>query len=420
MINRHLEAASNARPNHPALRSLPDGETLSFLDLRNAVARRAGAWQEEGVHPGEHVALQPARTFHGVLDLLGLFWLGAIPVLGRETEPRVLARPEGQAIPPHQWLSNQTQVQISTSGSSAAPTQISLSAAQIQASVEASVKHLGRADDDAWLCVLPLLHVGGLSIVFRCLQAATTLVIAPGPFEPERVARACQSGSVTQISLVPTQIKRLIPSFRETPISPRVRFILLGGAACPADLKGECAALSLPVALTWGMTECASQIATTAPGELEGPLLPLPGVRVSRDEASGRLRVDGAIAPGGSFLSRDLGRVESGGVILEGRLDDLVISGGENISLSRIAEALLDHPEVADAAVLSLPDATWGERPFAYMVSTSSGRPEAEELREYLLQAGFRKREIPDGFQWLESLPRNEMGKLLRSRILLS
>jgi O-succinylbenzoic acid--CoA ligase len=361
-----------------------------------------------------------SRSEEDVIRLLGLFWLGAIPVLGGPEPGSILTDEKGEGIPAFQWTGDQTQLLLFTSGSTGTPQAVPLSAGQIQASVQASAEHLGSVLDDAWLCPLPLHHIGGLSILFRCLASATTLVLAPGPFDAQRISQACQSGEITQLSLVPTQLERMLPSLQAAPLSPRLRFVLLGGSSAHRDLLDACERLNLPVARTWGMTECASQIATARPSVLRGPLPLLPGVRVRRDEPTGRLLVEGPIAPDGAFLTRDLGSVGPEGVLVEGRVDDLVISGGENLSLSRITEALLGHPEVLDAVVLARPDPTWGERPHAILVSRDVARPSLLELRDYLLERGLRKREVPDVIQWVECLPRNEMGKLLKGELSLS
>jgi acyl-coenzyme A synthetase/AMP-(fatty) acid ligase len=160
------------------------------------------------------------------------------------------------------------------------------------------------------------------------------------------------------------------------------------------------------------MTECASQVATAFPGVLSGPVPVLSGVEVTCDSETGRLRVLGDIAPGGSFLTRDLGQVSREGVLLKGRVDDIVISGGENLSLGRIQSALEKHPLIAEAAVIVRPDSVWGERPVAICVCQPGVAPTLDLLREFLLAEGLRDREVPDALQWVESLPRNELGKL--------
>ena len=401
MIAKWLKQAATERPDHCALRILGSQESQSFAQLKTNVDTAALKLLEKGIAPGQPTPVVMERSIAAVVHLLAVFSVNAVPVLGEQPHSKHVVEPSKGAF-----------VVVHTSGSTGDPVPIFLSESQVEASVAGSADRLGVDSSDAWLCVLPLDHVGGLSILFRAICAGTTVVLGPQSFQPRVVSEALQRGEVTQISLVPTQLKRLIPFFEVRGPSERVRFMLVGGAATGAELLSACGRLGLPVARTWGMTECASQVATAFPGVLSGPVPVLLGVEVTRDSETGRLRVWGDIAPGGSFLTRDLGQVSREGVLLEGRVDDIVISGGENLSLGRIQQALEKHPFIAEAAVIVRPDSVWGERPVAICVSLSDTPPTLDSVREFLLGQGFRDREIPDALQWVEALPRNELGKL--------
>jgi len=405
MIEKWLQQAAMQHPDRLAIRVLGHSKGLSWRAVAERVVLRAASHHRAGLQAGALRVLHLERTVESVLELFAVLCLRAVPVLGGPLPAEALPVPEG------------TVVGVYTSGSTGDPKLVFLSQSQIQASVFGSAQRLGVEPSDAWLCALPLSHVGGLSILLRTLAAGTAVVLAPAPFQPQVLAEAVQSGQVSQLSLVPTQLKGMLPFFEETPPSPCLRFVLLGGAAADQALLADCERLGLPVARTWGMTECASQVATAKPGVLNGPLPPLPGVRVLRDTESGRLRVVGAIAPGGSFLTRDTGRVCEQGVVIEDRVDNIVISGGENLSLEAIRLAVVQHPEIADAAVLSRPDSQWGERPVALCVAVGTVPPTLKSIREFLGSLGLREREFPDLIQWVESLPRNELGKLIKSEI---
>ena len=217
-----------------------------------------------------------------------------------------------------------------------------------------------------------------------------------GSFDAQRCARLWREGRVSQISLVPTQLRECPSSARQG--APRL--ILLGGAAAPAELVENCRLLGLPIARTWGLSECASQVATEEPGSFSDTLSPLPGVTVSKDLASGRLLIEGAIAPNGSFLSSDVGEVSEAGVRVEGRVDDICVSGGENLSMARIQRLLLVLPLIHEAVVIKRPSAEWGERPHAGL--WPPGRWMKTRL-PHLLE-GLRK-ELPDSVEWRSELP---------------
>jgi O-succinylbenzoic acid--CoA ligase len=404
VIAGFLRSAVARSPDGVALRVLGASRVVLWAELQVLVEQRQLELQALGLEPGDWIALAAERTIAHAVELLAALCLGAVPVLGGP-------------LSHHDQGGTNPMLVVYTSGSTGAAKPIPLMEVQIRASISASASRLGVRTTDAWLCALPLDHVGGVLILFRALSAGTCVVLAPGPFSPESLAAALSNGMGNQISLVPFQLQRMLPFLKERPPSADLRFILLGGGAASRTLLVECEHLGLPVARTWGMTECASQVATAKPGVFSGPLPPLPGVQVLRESGSGRLRIIGDIAPKGSFLSRDTGTSCELGVSLAGRVDNIVISGGENLSLDRIQNALLDHPEIADAVVIARSDSEWGERPVALCVAAGALRPKLKSIRAFLKKKGLRQREFPDFVQWVERVPRNALGKLIKSEI---
>ena len=397
MIREWLEAAADQCPEAPALSCVRTGKTLVYRELRERVEREASSYRS-----GMLVGLSPDRGIEDVCRFFAVLWAGAIPQLGGETE----------GVEPAEG----TLVRLHSSGSTGEPKTIDLSAVQVRASVEASAKRLQQSPSDSWACVLPLHHVGGMSILLRCLHGQSEAVLVGGAFDAELCSRLCREGRISQISLVPVQLQRMLPFLQRAPVAPRMRLFLLGGAAAADELVESCRTLALPLSRTWGMSECASQVATEVPGSFAERLQPLPGVRVSRDEVTGRLRIEGAIAPGGSFLSSDVGEVSEAGVKVEGRMDDICVSGGENLSMRRIEDRLLSHPGIREAAVVKRPSREWGERPHAVLVASGEAVAE-QDLRDFLMEQGLRKREIPDSVEWRSELPRTELGKIRRGAL---
>ncbi|MCB9765272.1 MAG: AMP-binding protein [Alphaproteobacteria bacterium] len=428
-----LAASARARPAHPALETAEG--TLDYRALAKAVARRAGALAAEGVRPGQVVALTgwPSRAW--VVNAHALMWLGAAPAplspRARATErdaALAVLRPDhavdgqddaaGPPLDPQPWLLKDRRLVILSSGTTGPPRPIDLSAGQLVFSAMASALRLGHALDDRWLCCLPLHHVGGLSILLRCALYGTTARLH-GRFDAAQVAAALDSGDVTLVSLVPAMLSAVLDARAEVPFPPRLRAALIGGAATPPALVARCRRLGVPVALTWGMTETASQVATRFPGDLDAPMHagpPLPFAEVAAGPG-GALVVTGPLAPGGRLETRDLGHLDDEGrVVVTGRRDDVIISGGENIDPAEVEAVLKAHPGVADAAVVGRPDPRWGERPVAWVVPAQADL-QAEALIDWC-RARLTVFKAPDAVFWLDALPRTELGKLSRSALL--
>ncbi len=337
-------------------------------------------------------------------------------------------------------------VVIATSGSSGAPKAVILSRRAIVASARASAAHLGWEPDDRWLLALPLAHVGGLSVLTRCLIARRTVVVPPSA-EPAALAEVVTRERVTLLSLVPTQVARLLAVGFRPP--PSVRAILVGGAPCPADVLARAAAAGWPLLTTYGLTETSSQVTVqprgTAPHPDLGAGLPLPGIEVTtRGEriavrgptlatgyvlgcteaptSPGTARASGAppwvveplpLDAEGWFVTADLGHLDPAGRLhVHGRADTTLITGGEKVMPERIEAELLGLPEIAEAAVAGRPDHEWGQRVVAFVVW--SGDPMGLDELRARLRGRLAAHELPRELHGLAELPRSPSGKLDR------
>jgi O-succinylbenzoic acid--CoA ligase len=307
---------------------------------------------------------------------------------------------------------NSAWLWIPTSGTTGSPRLIGLSQQQLQASADASQERLGHNAADRWLCCLPLHHIGGLSIALRTVSYETTMVLH-SCFDAAAVSDAIDEDGITQVSMVPTMLKRILDHRQDRPFPAHLRFILLGGAPASPALIDRCRPLQAPIAITWGMTETASQVATRIPGDLRPDAdvgHPLLGMTVAVNH--GQLVVRGPIAHGGEYTTSDRGCLdEQGRVIVYGRGADLIISGGENIDPNTIERAIEQHPNIEECAVVGRVSEEWGERPIAFVVGTRT-----EHLSEWLTDK-LQKFQQPDEFIWLNTLPRTAMGKLDRAAL---
>ncbi|MDA1045242.1 MAG: o-succinylbenzoate--CoA ligase [Verrucomicrobia bacterium] len=284
---------------------------------------------------------------------------------------------------------HQPATMVFTSGSSGTPRAALHSLGSHLMAAQASNLHNGLGAGDAWLLSLPVYHVAGLGIIFRCIVAGATIVISEG--RPElSVVLAAQC--VSHLSVVPTQLERLLEAPTGHATRVPLKSILVGGAACDERLVARAHGAGLPVFRTYGMTEMCSQIATVAPGR--GAASPsaatgsaLPGVDL-RISATGEIEVRGAalflgyvdgdclerpLTEDGWFRTGDLGTLSRTGELwVTGRIDNMFISGGENIQPEEIEQALCALPGVLQALVVPVEDKTFGQRPVAF-VRTESG-----------------------------------------------
>lgn len=318
-----------------------------------------------------------------------------------------------------------------TSGTTGRPRAVELSRAAFAAAARASAARLGWADpptEDRWLLALPLAHVGGLSVLLRCLAARRTIVLGDARFDARAAHARLADGAVTIASLVPTQLARLVAA--DLPSPPGLRVALVGGAAAAPALLHDAARLGWPALPTYGLTEAAAQVATRAPGTPPtddagcGP--PLDGVRITLlpDDAApagaGRIALagpalltrflDGSPARDGAgrYVTSDLGRVdERGHLHVLGRADDVLITGGEKVMPLEIEAALTAHPAVARAVVFGLPDPEWG----TLVAAAVEPRTGPVDLSTALTHLAPWKR--PRRIAWL-ALPETASGKLDR------
>ena len=431
-MNDWLTAAATSRPDHPAVEA--PGGSLTYAELDEHVQATARRLAALGVGEGGRVAttLPPSIDFCVLLHAAPRIGAALVPLNTRlpEAEQRrhaetvgadaVVDRPlDGMeaAIEPSRDLDSEAvHTVLFTSGTGGEPKPVALTIANHDASAAASASAFGIDPGDRWLCPLPLFHVAGIGILVRCARNATTAVLHER-FDAARVATALASGDGSLISLVPTQLRRL----RDEGLTaaPRLRALLLGGGPIPPDLVDWARAMDLPVRCTYGMTETASQIAVTGPWE--SAATPLPGVELRIDDGDGEILVrgpmvsPGALAPDGWLHSGDRGRLDRHGRLhVEGRIKELIVSGGEKVAPAAVEAVLSAHPAVADAAVAGLPDREWGEAVTAFVVERSP-------VSDYDLLAFCRERlagyQVPKRVVRVAELPRNATGKLLRARL---
>lgn len=291
---------------------------------------------------------------------------------------------------------------IATSGSTGTPKGVVLTHAAVRASAEATSQRLGTGADDTWLACLPLSHVGGLSVVTRALHTGADLRVHDG-FDADAVQRAARDG-VTAVSLVATALTRVDPAL--------FRVIVLGGSRAPATIPTN-------AHTTYGMTETGSGIVYDG--------RPLDGVEVRIDD-EGLISVRGPMllrayrdgadprSSDGWLPTGDAGRwLPDGRLHVDGRVGDLIITGGENVWPDAVEAAIATHPRVREVAVAGVADVEWGQRVTAWVVPEGEP-PSLGELRECVAQV-LPRFCAPKVVHIVAHLPRTSLGKVQRHHL---
>jgi o-succinylbenzoate---CoA ligase len=423
-VEAWLSRAARTRPGAPALGAL----TYAQLHARAAAAARA--LSARGAAPGERVAiaLPAGEEFAIALHACLLIGAAAVPV-----DLRAPAPPTGGAAvivdaplpdtgePIAGGLVHDLDdvaIVVHTSGTTADPVAIELTYGNWLWSALGSGVALGTAASDRWLCTLPLVHVGGLSILVRSAIYATAATVH-GTWDTE-LALAELEDSATLVSVVPTTLRRLLDAGLRNP--PALRCALLGGAPCPPDLLAEAADAGVPVAQTYGLTEACSQVTTAAPGDAQpdaGPSLFCTRVEIADD---GEILVASpTVAPvcGAVLRTGDQGSLDAEGrLTVVGRLADTIVSGGENVAPTAVEAVLLEHPAVADALVHGRPDDRWGEAVIATVVLAGGAAQDdvAAALHAHCAQR-LAAHQVPKVIEFADTLPRTASGKPLRREL---
>jgi O-succinylbenzoic acid--CoA ligase len=436
ILDNWLAQRAQTGPDRVAL--IADAGELTYAELEVEATRAARRLAARGVRGGATVALtRPAGAEYVVL-LHALMKLGAVayplnPALAPgeleaeldRADPPLVLGPDDHLTTTEADLPllgehdlDALHCRILTSGTSDRPRAIGLTYGNHLWSAVGSAFNLGVDPGDRWLCCLPLYHVGGLEIVLRSVIYGTGAIVQDG-FDSAGVEEALECHGVTLISLVTTQLSRLLEAGVDLS-APRA--ILVGGGPVPLEVLEQAVARGASVVQTYGLTEAASQVTTLSPqdarrklGSAGRPLLTT-HLRIQ----DGEILVQGpVVAPGcadedGWLHTGDLGRIdEEGFLYVEDRLDDLIVSGGENVLPAEVEEALLRHPDVADAAVVGRADPEWQEAVAAVVVRRNGAVVGAEELRRHCagLLASYK---VPKRFEFVSELPRTASGKLVR------
>lgn len=345
-------------------------------------------------------------------------------------------------------------VLLFTSGTTGEPKAAVLRHRHLASYVVSTVEFMGAAEDEATLVSVPPYHIAAISAILTSVYAGRRIVQLPS-FDPREWVRLAGQERATHAMVVPTMLGRILDALPAHPRPlPALRTLSYGGGRMPVPLIERAMRLLPHVAFVnaYGLTETSSTIAVLGPDDHRAAMrspdpaarrrlgsvgVPVPSVEVEIRDPSGRRLPPGtageiwvrgeqvageyldrrAIRADGWFPTRDEGRLDGGGYLfVEGRLDDVIVRGGENISPGEIEDVLTAHPAVADAAVVGLPDTEWGERVAAAVVLRDGEAAERAELQDWVRRR-LRSSRTPEHVAFRTGLPYTDTGKLLRREL---
>jgi O-succinylbenzoic acid--CoA ligase len=388
---RQLDARLNGLCDQLELAGLKAGDRLAAV-VRGALEDVLLAWA--CVRSGlVFCPLNPAFPLSRQAELAAqldacAFWSAGETPVGSGLPLRLDFTGELAAEGDYLLVPDQQSNMILTSGSSGSPKAVVHRLANHLASARGSASLIPLDGDCGWLLSLPLFHVGGYAILFRVFMAGASLVLDD---RTQPLKERLEDQPITHLSLVPTQLWRLLAQGFD-PARTRLRELLLGGAAIPEPLVNQLKALGFTPKSSYGLSEMASQVCTGQPAGAGVVGRPLPGREVCIRQGeicvrgdtlfAGYFQAGSLVLPldeEGWFHTRDKGHfTPDGELVVEGRLDNLFISGGENIQPEIIEQRLVDHGAVAQALVVPIPSAQWGQRPAAFIDWHGEPVPHAE------------------------------------------
>ncbi len=395
-----IEILNSRRPQSLAI--INNQTTLTYRQLHEQIIKKQMDYHEAGIRRGTKIALQSKNSLDDIICLFALWRIGVVVCLLSPRTPQAQIKKqiiELKTLPPlllkrglGEFKNNKAQMifQLNspatimlTSGSCGEPKAVVHTIGNHYFSALGSNQNIPLAKTDRWLLSLPLYHVSGLSIIWRCTLAGSTIVM---PDPTENIIESIKKFKVTHVSMVPTQLILALNNPAHIKTLQKLKAILLGGAPVAQELIQTTRRLKLPVFLTYGLTEMASQVSTSQ--KSTGKKIQTLKYRKLKIADDGEILVAGATLFKGYFKNKkivrpadadgwfhtgDLGRIDrTQGLQVLGRKDNMFISGGENIYPEEIEKALLGSGVVEQAVVVPVKNALFGHRPVAFVKLTSS------------------------------------------------
>lgn len=467
MIIKPINNFFNFSGKSDLLAIIKSDQTFTYENLFERAAQLSFSFLDKGINKGDYVPMFFENSLSFIQTTIALWYLGAVPVplntkiLNEEiytiiddydfkfliTDKELSLNITTEELKiicfdkllDHSYKTNAIEfpalndeaVVIFTSGSTARPKGVMHTFTSLINNIENGNQILNHNVNDRWLASLPFYHIGGFQIICRSLFYGCSIII-PKSLQTIHLADAILNHNPTHISLVSTQLERLMN--QDVTPNELLKVSLIGGGFINDDLIFESDKLGWKPFRVYGSSETASMVTAISPDEIKnkpqsaGKTFNNVEIKISSEseiliksnslfskylndekETSEKIK-------NGFYHSGDLGFVDDDGYLfIEARINDLIVTGGENVNPIEVEKTLLEFPFIKEACVFSKPDKTWGQIVVAAIVVNNSSFIETS-IKEMLKQklAGYK---IPKKFFFVDKLPRTSLGKLEREKI---
>jgi len=445
---------------------------LSYNDLVTKSLKMADYLKQRGIKRNDHIAMLIGNNLDFIVALNGLWFIGAIPIplnvnLNIQELKKLIKDSHCKAAIVendhfYDLIINDLQVininyenekqnfkkfnlidfsgertclMLFTSGTTGSPKCVQFTFNNLYSSCKSADKFIIHNSEDIWLASLPFYHIGGLSIFTRSILSGCRLVI-PDSQKEKNIYRSMKQYKPTLISMVPTMLKNLI----ESPLNPwkELKYIFIGGGPISSALIQNALDKSWPVTVVYGSTETSSMVSICSVDNFKknglSAGIPLEGVEILISKGDKYDRFPDSFGSitiisksvsnsyynlstsenqqlnGGIYFSNDIGKIDSkDNLQVLGRKDDIIISGGENISLKEIESILRKEECFNECIALGVNDNKWGE---SYIIICDSKEMYIQSKIESYLQNKIARFKLPQNIYILDEIPRNELGKI--------
>jgi O-succinylbenzoic acid--CoA ligase len=454
-----------------------DGEYRTFKDLSSRSTAVAKYFSGSGIKFNDNVCILSDHSYEFWIAVNALWLLGAVPVplnsrntngeiewQLKKVESKFLiiinqSKTEFQGIKKITLNSSDYDSQadsqvhskfdtlhsaliLFTSGSTGKPKAVVHTFKSLLESVKATDSAFKLSSEDIWLASLPLYHIGGFMILVRSLLAGSAVVF-PKTLKHNEILKCTKQFGPSHVSFVSTALKRLLDENEQS--YPKLKYAFIGGGPLPVKICEEAISRGFPVVKVYGSTETCSMICALKPEEFVSkpnsaglPLSEKITIKIKNDimskiesgDEAGEILVASPTLfkqyyneeyssyrkPECNFYNTgDLGRIDNEGFLfIESRREDIIVTGGENVSAKEVEEALNSLHGVEDNYVFGIEDENWGQLVCAAVVSGQLSQEEIVMLLKEKL-AGFK---IPKKFFFVDEIPRTELGKVKRADLL--
>jgi o-succinylbenzoate---CoA ligase len=432
-----VEAAARDVGDRPAL--VANDQTFSFRELSEKLTPTRAQLREARCDRKRPFVLRAKPELDTLLTVYALVEekIPFVPIHPRLTDAESAALVgDLESLDKKRVIDDRALAIVFTSGTSGKSKGAILDRAAFEASANASAANLPWQKNDRWLLCMPLAHVGGLSVVTRCLMGGACVVFQ-AKFDADTVLATVARGDITRVSVVPTMLFDLLARDRDNQLA-KLETVLLGGAAASPTLLEECARRKIRALTTYGLTEACSQVTTQRPRDPKmfeaGSGHPLSGteIKIRKDDGNvckpgeiGSISIRGATlmrgyvsaSPLGDafFDTGDVGSFDDRGALhVASRRSDVIISGGENIYPLEVEAALTACTGVDAAVVFGVTDERWGEIVAAVLVV---GKNFDETRVSDELASKLARFKAPRKIAIASALPKSEGGKVARAEV---